>query len=173
MYGTLVSLICLCVSAPLDSLCDLDVPVIDVELGEILDECSWSSELQLDPSGRVESEEESESTALWHLSTHNPLLLLFVVLLLCAENIPDWKSHEKLHQHINVVLICFCFVSLPYLSYALWPWSPYSISTCSDVCERQVWFLYCCSIHTCMMDVFIAIHFLQRRVTRIVFLRGF
>ncbi|XP_056626877.1 rho GTPase-activating protein 44 isoform X2 [Triplophysa dalaica] len=47
-----------------DSLCDLDVPVIDVELGEILDEYSWSSELQLDPSGRVESEEESESTAL-------------------------------------------------------------------------------------------------------------
>ncbi|KAA0724846.1 Rho GTPase-activating protein 44 [Triplophysa tibetana] len=47
-----------------DSLCDLDVPVIDVELGEILDECLWSSELLLDPSERVESEEESESTAL-------------------------------------------------------------------------------------------------------------
>ncbi|XP_057214228.1 rho GTPase-activating protein 44 isoform X3 [Triplophysa rosa] len=47
-----------------DSLCDLDVPVINVELGEILDECSWNSELLLDPSGRVESEEESESTAL-------------------------------------------------------------------------------------------------------------
>ncbi|XP_073670978.1 rho GTPase-activating protein 44 isoform X6 [Paramisgurnus dabryanus] len=49
-----------------DSLCDLDIPVINVDLGEILDEGScWNSEVLLESSSsRVESEEESESTAL-------------------------------------------------------------------------------------------------------------
>ncbi|XP_055031769.2 rho GTPase-activating protein 44 isoform X2 [Misgurnus anguillicaudatus] len=49
-----------------DSLCDLDIPVINVDLGEILDEGScWNSEVLLESSSsKVESEEESESTAL-------------------------------------------------------------------------------------------------------------
>lgn len=139
----LISHALICVCAPLDSLCDLDVPVINVELGEILDEASWNSELLLDSSSRVESEEESESTALWHVSTHNPLLLLFIVLLLCVENIPDGKSHEntKLHQHVRCAVVVlsssFVFVDLFVFTFCFVALSEFCTLALKFICSQR------------------------------------